>query len=363
MEQTFSHHGGSIDEVKRDLLFGWACDEGESRPVSLTVSYDGVVTGKILANLYRSDLERAGIGTGYHGFETPLPCDPKIFRTDLLEICFPDGTPLPRSDALIAPAFFADDLDLLASPRTRIFQLELTSRCNLRCVYCAVSQPTYYGEDMEVEDFAALVAMLKARRIQNLYVNGHGETTFVPGWHHQIMALAAEGFHLSIITNFARLLSSEELTAMAHVADIHVSVDTHRAEVLRRIRRRVDLGNILINMASVSARAETLGLPKPEFGWNCVVTDQVVDDLVEYVRFGLSCRVHNFHLCNLEKHDDIEGAENVQHVATLPDDALVRFLESVEQIKALVLRAGGSFSVQSGLMDSVHERLKVRGTG
>jgi hypothetical protein len=55
-------------------------------------------------------------------------------------------------------------------------------------VYCAVSQPTYNGQDMELADLPALISMLKARRIQTLVVNSHGETTFIPDWHHRIMA-------------------------------------------------------------------------------------------------------------------------------------------------------------------------------
>jgi hypothetical protein len=128
---------------------------------------------------------------------------------------------------------------------------------------------------MDIPDFDGLVQELKARRVRLIYLNGHGETTMVPGWHDKIMCLAAAGFRLSTISNFARLLEEEELEAMARISKIMVSIDTHRQEVQRIIRRRVDIGNILINMHRVTATASKLELPKPSFTWSCVVTDKV----------------------------------------------------------------------------------------
>lgn len=248
-------------------------------------------------------------------------------------------------------------VDLLASPATRVFHLELTSRCNLRCVYCAVSQPGYVGADMATDDFDGIVAGLLARRVSIVTVNGHGETTLIPGWHERINRLAEAGFRLSIISNFARLLTEPELAAMARIRNIQVSVDTHRPEVLRAVRRRVDLGNILINMAAVSATAERLGLPRPSYSWSCVVSDRVALDLVDYVRFGLVCGVRDFTLCNLTKYDDVEGAQNVNHVTTMPAAALARFADLLREVGQIIEAAGGSLTVQAGLVDSIDGQL------
>jgi sulfatase maturation enzyme AslB (radical SAM superfamily) len=40
------------------------------------------------------------------------------------------------------------DADLLAPGLISEVRIDPTTRCNLRCVYCAVSQPDYNGEDM-----------------------------------------------------------------------------------------------------------------------------------------------------------------------------------------------------------------------
>ena len=240
--------------------------------------------------------------------------------------------------------------------------IEITSRCNLRCVYCAVSQPEYVGKDMEADLFDDVVRILKTRGVEFIVVSGHGETTMVPGWHHRVNELVAAGLKLHIITNFARLLSPDELAAMARIRQITISIDTHRPELLRRIRRRVSLGNILINMTNTAAKATELGLLPPKFVWNCVMTDKVAADFIDYLRFGLTLGIEDFFVSNLTKHDDIAGgAENVNHVTTLPDQELRKFVRMLDEGSAMVRAAGGYIDIATGLVDTVKQELAARG--
>ena len=357
---------GCVDLVTRDHVVGWAFHTNyPDSPVLLEIMDGDELLVRIMANQPRPDVAAAGNGNGNCGFDVRLPGElsgnptPKIYvrrASDKTPIGFHQFAHIglaavattEGSDALIATSRL--DIDLLASPITHTFRLELTSRCNLRCVYCAVSQPGYDGVDMDIVDFDSLVQQLKARRVRKVAVNGHGETTMIPDWHHKIMRLADEGLCMSIITNFARLLRQEELEAVARISEIMVSIDTHRPELQQVIRRRVDIGNILINMSSVTATASKLGLPKPKFIWSCVVTDQVALDLVDYIHFGLACGVRHFALANLTKYDDIEGAKNVQHVTTLPATELRQFSDLLEQARTIIASAGGSLTIQSGLM-------------
>jgi Radical SAM superfamily len=351
---------GCVDGVDEegDSIAGWAYDKDDS-PAVIFVSYNEELYQIILADQYRADLKTAGLGSGCHAFTIPLPCDRSVFDPKLLEVRFPDGTEVKRS----APFLAWTDLDLLASPFTRQIALEFSSRCNLRCVYCAVSQPDYHGQDMEIgtDDFDELIRSMKARRVELISVHGHGETTLVPGWHHWINALAEAGFRLCITTNFARLLTSEELAAMARISLICVSIDTHRPEVLRKIRRHVSMGNILINMAKTTAKAVELGLPKPVLRFNCVVTDQTALDLLDLVRFGLSCRVKHYHLCNLVKYPDVEGAEAVDHVTTLPNEPLQKFARMLDEVRQMVYDAGGELEIATGLTDTLYQEMTARG--
>ncbi len=250
--------------------------------------------------------------------------------------------------------------DLLKG-HTRVVFLEFTSRCNLRCIYCAVSQPGYVGRDMPTDDFDRLVEDMKALGVVQVCINGHGETTLLPDWQKNVRKIASAGLSMSIISNFARLMSDAELEAMAHVANIQVSIDTFRAELLRKLRRRVDVRNILTNMVRVHAAASRLGIPKPKFSWSCVITDKNAFDLVDYVHFALACGVREVTLCNLIKRDDLDGGIKVDHVTTMPQDKLTRFAGMIEEAKAILSQAGGQLSVVAGLEDSIADTLSQRG--
>jgi len=251
------------------------------------------------------------------------------------------------------------DLDLLTSNSTSIFQLELTTNCNLRCVYCAVSLPEYKGQDLAVDDIGQLAEMMRARNVQLVQINGHGETTSMPNWQMVVHELLKNGFPLALISNFARHFSDEELETLACLSQIQISVDTHRPQLLRKIRRRVDLGTILVNLAGVRMKASALGRPSPRFSWSCVLTDIVAPDFVDYVRFGLACGVHDFFVCNLTEYDDLIASGTVGHVTKMDIRQLAELSANLDKAKELVAQAGGCLDIQAGLTDCIREKLEV----
>jgi hypothetical protein len=68
---------GHIDLISADCIAGWAqnMDHPEA-PVCLDIYVDGRLVGQVLANRYREDLKRAGIGSGRHGFNFPRAAGP-----------------------------------------------------------------------------------------------------------------------------------------------------------------------------------------------------------------------------------------------------------------------------------------------
>ncbi len=64
---------GHVDVVRPDRIAGWAQNtDHPDAPVCLDIYVDGRLIGQTLANCYRADLERAGIG-GRHGFAFAPP--------------------------------------------------------------------------------------------------------------------------------------------------------------------------------------------------------------------------------------------------------------------------------------------------
>jgi Hint domain len=61
---------GFVDYVGSHRIVGWAQNPKiPEAPVCLDIFVGGELAGQTLANVYRMDLERAGFGSGRHGFE------------------------------------------------------------------------------------------------------------------------------------------------------------------------------------------------------------------------------------------------------------------------------------------------------
>jgi hypothetical protein len=65
---------GYVDRIGAEIISGWAqnVDHPEA-PVCVDIYADGCWVGQTLANRYRGDLERAGLGSGRHSFEFVPP--------------------------------------------------------------------------------------------------------------------------------------------------------------------------------------------------------------------------------------------------------------------------------------------------
>lgn len=64
----FANPVGHIDTIDDEHIAGWAWDPESEQPVTLTLR-KGTNTQQVLANRYRADLDKLGIGIGLHGFK------------------------------------------------------------------------------------------------------------------------------------------------------------------------------------------------------------------------------------------------------------------------------------------------------
>jgi hypothetical protein len=92
---------GYVDQVGDRRISGWAQNpEHPEVPVCLDILAGGRLIGQTLANRYREDLQRAGLGSGRHSFEFTAPAR-LTFASDAVEVrrSF-DGAVLSASDAV-----------------------------------------------------------------------------------------------------------------------------------------------------------------------------------------------------------------------------------------------------------------------
>lgn len=227
--------------------------------------------------------------------------------------------------------------ELIRSKTTEMVFIELTSRCNLRCVYCAVSQPTYRGIDLALDGFENFVEQMKERSVKLVNLNGHGESTIIKHWEAYADRLADAGFRLHITTNLAKRLKPEEVAAFSRFERILVSIDTVDPELLANLRRGANLETILENIRSILEFAGRRGR-NPEIAVSFTVGDLSAPGVEELVDVLLPIGVRTFRFGDLIEYAPIESTLRMRHISALPGQdhrpvrqAFERALEKIEQ--------------------------------
>ncbi len=248
--------------------------------------------------------------------------------------------------------------DLLESPRTKTVHIEFTSLCNLRCVFCFVSQPDYKGANLDAEMMENIIRSLKLRKPEVVSVNGHGETTTYKNWDLYCDHMLAAGMSLHIISNFSKEFSRKELETLSQFQSIEISCDSDDPELFKKLRRGADLRTVALNILKLRTIALKENRKGPLISFSCVVSDKNILHLEEYVAFGKALGVGHFNFCNLTKYPDLPGTLNPKHVTEMPLHRLEEAETALTSAFRFLRKARIKFHVQQGLPDTLRQKIK-----
>jgi len=261
------------------------------------------------------------------------------------------GTPI--STALIAPG-----------PISHV-RVTLTSRCNLRCVYCAVSQANYREIDMSDEVLSIALESIKGlshyHRLEPIDMNGHGETTMNPGWIEPCITLLHQGIPIRLTTNLAKNYNRDELEVLASMSEIVVSIDTSDMGLLRRMRRKVDIRQIVTNIQMIRATAMRLYRKPPGVQFHCGLYDKNSLLMEDFARFAVSMGVAVVSFWSLTpypyEHTDVSLSDQVKPLDDLADDELVPRVLAIRRALGILKRHGISTSIQADFVERLARRV------
>lgn len=252
--------------------------------------------------------------------------------------------------------------DLLHSDFTARAEIEFTTRCNLRCVYCHSAVPGHKGYDLDLVHLDHVVDVLERRGALAIGVSGSGETTIINDWQHHCNRILDRGIDLFITTNLARELKDEEALTLARLLIIQVSVDTADPDLFRKLRRGGDLKTVVYNMAKIRTLALRHGLRTPIIWWNAVVNNWTVWGLREYVTFGLAQGVKHFNFLSMYEHFAPDDSLKVLPLARLPREHLRSIAPLMESVFRSIRQGNGSYvcntvldEVRCGLADTSND--------
>ena len=262
----------------------------------------------------------------------------------------------------ISPSSNLTDTDLLTDHVDMVL-FETTTNCNLRCTYCGLSLPWYVGSDFDFSHINRLVREMVAANVKGVQISGHGETTIIPNWENYCKVFQDHGIEVSITSNFSTIYSDAEIEAFACMSCITISIDTVDRELLRQVRRKVDVRTILYNMQRIRLKALAAYSREPNFNWQCTLSDLVVPKVPEWVQMGLLNGVKNFTFGNLIEYKDLpellagEKAVIPRHVARLEKAQLIAACQSITEAICIAKKAKAVVNVQPGLVEGINARL------
>jgi molybdenum cofactor biosynthesis enzyme MoaA len=186
-----------------------------------------------------------------------------------------------RVEAAVRHLPSSDPLDPMPVAELRI---DINETCNLRCDYCAVSSPSYAGVEMKEEVFERVLALLANESGANVHVNGHGETTFHPKWVAWCRRIVEAGHRPYIITNLAKHYTDAELEMLAEFRVIEVSLDSDDGEMMKRIRKAVQVEKVFETIQRIREMAARGASPHaPKFAMSIGVYDPAIWTLERFV--------------------------------------------------------------------------------
>ncbi|MCZ2147401.1 MAG: radical SAM protein [Bryobacterales bacterium] len=252
--------------------------------------------------------------------------------------------------------------DLLHIHSIEKVTLEFTTRCNLKCVYCAVTRPWHRKNDLDLASFDVLVEEMKALGVRTVQISGGGETTIVRDWDRYLKKLLDGGFRVSIISNLAKPMTDQAIRALSLCGEITTSIDSVDPELYEAIRNGGSFETFAANIRRIRGQCGQEGRKPPYMIWNAVASDRIISLVDQWVAKGISLGIDHFQISELFQYDELPGAISIHPVGTMSEEDLARARRAVERARWLAKDAGKWFAVLPSVEEALHGSRKVMRT-
>lgn len=210
-------------------------------------------------------------------------------------------------------------------PGFRCVYVEMTERCNMRCVMCPRHSYAPGTADISLETFGRVWSSMHLCDDVNL--SGWGESLLHPHFRDFLAAAAATGARVGFTTNGLLLTEqvAREVLALG-VRQITISVDSASPEGYKAIRG-VELDRIVTNIRRLIELRKAEGLANPEVYLAYVMMRRNIAEVPEMVRLAAELEVDLIRFSNLNTLSQPEDLEQALFLAKNPTE--VAYYQSI----------------------------------
>jgi len=246
----------------------------------------------------------------------------------------------------------------LISNKSAVALVEYTTRCNLRCTYCAVSSDSWIGKDIESNISIDITKQIIKRNPNIVAIHGHGETTIYKDWQIVAREYLDNGINLSICSNLSKQYTDDEINLLAQFEHISVSIDTTNPVVFSELRKGSKLDRVLNNIKLIKKKAANNN-NNLYMTWSMVCCDKTIFDLCNSVKQGIELGIQGFTISNLTIDDSISNV-GVKHVSDFHIDDCIKSLNELKKLQQLCMNHNVSCDIKAGLFDTLNARINVK---
>lgn len=158
------------------------------------------------------------------------------------------------------------------SPNT--VSLEVTTRCQLDCVYCYRDKDIL--EDLDLRDVTNILEHLSG--VENIVICGMGESFCYP-YIYELLEILSD-YNVSIITNGSIKIDFDSLVRYSNVKSLIFSIDATKKSELEKICRGYQYDILIQNLKNLKSRSEIIGVI------NATLVNDNIREITNLVRFA-----------------------------------------------------------------------------
>lgn len=346
------------------LLSGWVVSGEGFSPVTRIAVVDsakGVGIGYIAIDVERPDVKAvypfAPLVSGYNAILPADLCGADPVNTLMLYGITDDASSfmdIPGLGAMLSlPPFFdprqevaPELLPYLTADKLVWADIVATHRCNIDCRYCCLRDKHDAREDADIETLLQRMNTGEDFTVGYWQMSNLGEITTYPRWLELADAIR-EKTPFTILSNFCKRFSEEELLMLARAKYLTISLDTTDRALLKRIRTGADPVRIVKNIGAVRDAAAKAGLPAPYVNLSTVVSPPVVPYLPSLALLAVALKINHILIQDVSMDDAVPGMAEDLALSTVGDDASLK--TSLTDMLDILRRNGIMYTLLGGL--------------